>query len=165
MYFQNFPDIIYDFDINGTTSVIQVKDITRNIRFRRDVLANITIYDEYDVIDGETPEHVAEKFYGNPEYHWVVMLINEVYDYKQDWVLSYNDLSNYIKSKYNDVYGIHHYQLNGYVVDEGTVVNGVAASPVTNYDYEVTLNETKRRIKIVPEIYISKIISDYNKLI
>ena len=93
MYFQNFPDIIYDFDINGTTSVIQVKDITRNIRFRRDVLANITIYDEYDVIDGETPEHVAEKFYGNPEYHWVVMLINEVYDYKQDWVLSYNDLS------------------------------------------------------------------------
>ena len=82
MYFNKFPSILYDFDIGSKTSVIQVKDITRNIRFRRDVLANITIYDEYDVLDGETPEIIAEKVYGNPQYHWIVMLINDVYDYR-----------------------------------------------------------------------------------
>jgi hypothetical protein len=74
MYFKDFPKFIYDFkyDDSAATKTSVVKDITRNIRFRKEILANITLYDEYDIVDGETPEIIAEKIYGNPEYHWII---------------------------------------------------------------------------------------------
>lgn len=162
MYFKNFPNTIYDFNIGNKDVAVYVTDITRNIRFRRDVLSNITIYDEYDIRDGEPPHVVAERIYDNPYYHWIVMLMNDRYDYKTDWPLSQNDLDKFITSKYGDQkYAIHHYQLNGFVVDSTTV----GASSVSNYDYEVNLNESKRRIKIVPKALIGKILDDYKKLI
>ena len=49
MYFKNFPKFLYDYDIKGERRAFVVTDITRNVRFRRDVLANISVYDEYDV--------------------------------------------------------------------------------------------------------------------
>ena len=68
MYFENFPKFAYDFDINGERKVLIVSDITRNVRFRKDILSNVTLYDEYDIKEGETPEIVAEKLYGNSQY-------------------------------------------------------------------------------------------------
>ena len=69
MYFKVFPEFLYDFKYGKETKTSIVKDITRNIRFRKEVLENITLYDYVDVVDGDTPEIVAEKIYGNPEYH------------------------------------------------------------------------------------------------
>ena len=79
MYFKDFPKFLYDFKYDNTdqTKMSVVRDITRNIRFRKEVLENYTLYDEYDIKDGETPEIIAEKIYGNPEYHWIIMLVNQ----------------------------------------------------------------------------------------
>lgn len=163
MYFKNFPNIIYEFTIKGKDTAIHIKDITRNIRFRRDVLANITVYDEYDIVDHETPEHIAEKIYGNPEYHWIIMLVNERYDYKVDFPLPLVSLENYIYDKYGiEQYAIHHYEN-----EKGFVVNSdyPNASSISNYDFESAVNETKRRIKIVPSYLIDQILSEYKKII
>jgi len=104
MYFKDFPRFLYDFNYgNNVTKTSLVRDITRNIRFRRDILANITLYEEYDIIDGETPEIIAEKIYGTPEYHWVVMLANETFDYTSDFPLMEPELQKHIKSSYNPV--------------------------------------------------------------
>ena len=81
MYFKQFPTFTYDFTINGKTEYLLVKDISQNVRVRKEILANITLYDEYDIKDGETPEMIAEKVYGSPLYHWVVMLCNQKYNY------------------------------------------------------------------------------------
>lgn len=101
MYFEKFPQILYDFEINGDRQVKLITDVTRNIRFRRDVLANVTVFDEYDIVDGETPEIIAEKLYGNPEYHWIIMLANERFDYRSDFPVDQNVLNEVIVSKYN----------------------------------------------------------------
>lgn len=77
MYFKNFQKIYYDYTINGEKELKVVTDITKNVRFRKEVLFNILTYDLYDIKDGETPEIIAEKIYGNPEYHWIIMLANE----------------------------------------------------------------------------------------
>ena len=89
MYFKDFPEFIYDFKYGSSseTKTSIVKDITRNIRIKKEVLSNIVLYDEYDIIDGETPEIIAEKFYGNPEYHWIIMLANERFNYITDFPL------------------------------------------------------------------------------
>jgi hypothetical protein len=161
MYFKDFPQTLYDFQISGKNKVMLVKDITRNIRFRRDVLANITVYDTYDIVDGETPEIIAEKIYGDPQYHWVVMLANDRYDYIADFPMTYPVLSQYITDKYGDQADQpHHYVgANGYVVDS----DYVGATPVSNRQYEEELNESKRTIKIISPSLISTILKNFSE--
>jgi hypothetical protein len=102
MYFKDFPQFLYDFNYgNGKSKTTVVKDITRNVRIKKDILANISLFDEYDIIDGETPEIIAEKFYGSPEYHWVVMIANEKYDWTTDYPLRESILQRHIKTSYN----------------------------------------------------------------
>lgn len=103
MYFKDFPQFLYDFNYGNTSKTNVVLDITRNIRFRKEILSNITVYDEYDIVDGETPEILAEKFYGTPEYHWVIMLANEKYDYRNDFPIQESVLQKHIQTVYNPV--------------------------------------------------------------
>ena len=80
MYFDRFPKIIYEFPFTNGSVLRQVTDITVNLRPLRNVLENVVYYEDYDIVDGDTPEIIAERVYKNPELHWVIMLINEKYD-------------------------------------------------------------------------------------
>lgn len=162
MYFKDFNNFLYDFEIKGKREVKIVTDITRNVRFRRDVLANITTYDYYDVEEGDTPEIIAEKFYGNAEYHWIVMLCNERFDYRNDFPLTSSQLNSYVEEKYTNPDAIHHYEN-----EKGLVVNSdyPLARPISNRAYEDEVNESKRRIKIVSPAIISAILKNFKDLI
>ena len=91
-YFNKLPEMLYNFQIGDKERMVIVRDITANVRIVKAVLDSITLYDEYDVVDGETPEIVSEKIYGSPEYHWAIMIANLRFDYLNDWVMPY-DLS------------------------------------------------------------------------
>ena len=164
MYFEKFPQFAYEFDMAGKSKVVLISDITRNVRFRKEILSNITLYDEYDIKDGETPEIIAEKIYGNSQYHWVIMLMNERFDYIADFPMSYKDLLTYVDDKYGvgNAYDTHHY-----VNSKGFVVNSddPDASSVTNLQYEEGVNESKRRIKIASPNVISNIMKQFNDII
>lgn len=151
MYFKNFGTILYPFNINNKDVGIVMKDITKNIRIRKEVLDNVTLYEEYDIVDGETPEIISERVYGNPQYHWVIMLANNRFDYIEDFPKDNYTLQKCIESKYGDAADdIHHYE-NG----EGFVVPAdyPLARPISNRVHEEQLNESKRRIKIIsPEV-------------
>jgi len=168
MYFKNFPVFQYDFLYDNATDgdklkVSVVKDITRNVRFRKEILSNVTVYDEYDIVDGETPEIIAEKIYGNPEYHWMIMLANDRYDYLTDFPLSEYNLEKHIVAKYgNTRYDVHHYvDANGYIVNS----DASGATSVSNDAYERDLNESKRTIKIISKDLISVILKQYKDLL
>jgi hypothetical protein len=141
------------------TKAMILTDITRNIRFRRDVLANITVYDEYDIVEGETPEIVAEKVYGNAMYHWVVMLVNERYDYLADWPMTTPALEQYIEDTYGAAKtAVHHYEnATGVIVPS----DYPSAVPITNQNYAGKLNESKRRIKLISKDLISTILKNF----
>lgn len=160
MYFEKFPPILYDFNINGETQVKLITDVTRNVRFRRDILANVTVFDEYDIQDGETPEIIAEAIYGNAQYHWMIMLANERFDYRNDFPLAYLELSKYITDKYGagNEDDVHHY-----IDPKGFVVNSDAtgATSVSNRQFEEAENEKKRRIKIIPSTVIDTILKNF----
>ena len=163
MYFKEFPQFLYDFKYGNTTKTDVVTDITRNVRFRKEVLENVTLFDEYDIVDGETPEIVAEKIYGDPEYHWIIMLANDRYDYIEDFPLAEYQLVKVIASKYPGTEnGIHHYvDANGFVVNS----NASGAVSVSNAQDERNKNEAKRRIKIISSNIINTILKDYKDLI
>ena len=101
MYFKEFPQFLYDFNYGDRIKTSLVTDITRNVRVRKEILENVTLFDEYDIIDGETPEIISEKLYGTPEYHWVVMLANGKYDYRSDFPLQESVLQKHIATVYN----------------------------------------------------------------
>lgn len=116
MYFDKFPKVLYDYNINGKLEYKVVTDITRNVRVINNILNNITLYDEYIMQDGETPEIVADKFYGSPQYHWVVMLTNNRYDYIDDFVLPIYEFEKFVEAKYG-VTSISFDSSNNFVVD------------------------------------------------
>lgn len=195
MYFDNFDKIYYDFTINGKKQSSIVTNILKNVRIRKQVLSNITVFDQYIIRDGESPEFIAEKVYGRADYHWAIMLANDMYDYLNDFPLPERSMSKMILDKYgpnvqvNGVYvsgpnAIHHYEatVDGkiYVVSkeiEGSTNretysnlawNGDSPNPnvvpVTNSDYEYTVNENKRVIKLISKSIIDQIATELSKL-
>lgn len=131
MYFSEFPRIYYDFpNYTGDDTFLQVlTDITANVRVRKEIMENVTLYDEYDIKEGETPEIIAEKIYGNPEYHWIIMLANQRYDYLSDFPMSSLELDQHVKETYgvDHIYDIHHYERDG-VYEEAVATIKVPAS-------------------------------------
>jgi hypothetical protein len=160
MYFKDFPKFIYDFNYGTTTSKTSVvTDITRNVRFRKELFSSVAYYDEYDIVDGETPEIIAEKIYNNAEYHWIIMLANDKYDYISDFPLAEQQLTRHIQ----EVYGAtannvkHHVNADGYIVNS----NAPGAVAVTNAQHERSVNETKRRIKIISPQLVNSILKNF----
>ena len=164
MYFEKFPQFVYEFNIAGKTKAMIITDITRNVRFRKEILGNIELYDEYDIKDGETPEIIAEKIYGTSEYHWVIMLVNERFDYIGDFPMTYRNLVKYVEDKYGvgNEHATHHYENSkGYVVNS----DDPDATSVSNMQYEERINESKRRIKIVSPGLIARVLKQFEDLV
>ena len=67
MYFKNIPTIIYDSVGNGEFK--DVKNLLRRVAVRAKVKTNTLFYDTYDVKEGETPESIADRLYGDSELH------------------------------------------------------------------------------------------------
>ena len=59
-------------------------NLTKRIRLRDYFKKNVN-FDYYDVKAGETPEYIANEFYGDPELHWVILMTNNIVDYYTQW--------------------------------------------------------------------------------
>lgn len=165
MYFKQFPSIYYDFIIGGEVHKKVVKDITLNIRVIKSVLDNVTVYEHYMMKDGETPEIVAERVYGNPLLHWTIMIVNEKYDYVNDFPISGPILEDLVNSKYGSthrddqhiLFGRPHFEDGSGNVVDADYPNAIS---ITNFDYEFMVNESKRSIKIVDPALIDVFVAD-----
>lgn len=157
MYFDRLPTTFYTLDDKKTVQV--VRNILLRIAISEDIKTNLSLFDEYDVQDGETPEIVADRFYGNPLYHWLVLHYNDILDPRFDWPLSTRNLIKYCQSKYTNINAAHHY-----INSEGYIVNSTeaGATPVSNYQYEEIVNESKRRIRVLKPQYVESVVREFN---
>jgi hypothetical protein len=164
MYFDNFQDMYYDFQKpNGDIDYVKLKDITQNVRFKMQVLENISLYEYYDMSDQDTPEIVSEHFYKSPKYHWVIMIANQKYDYVEDFPMPIDRLEKRITEKYGagNEYATHHYEYNGWIVDN---ISYPQASAVSNYQYEFDQNEAKRRIRIISPGLLDQVLTEFRRI-
>ena len=72
-YFDNFPIISYD--ATGDKNFKQMRDITTRIKFKTAIQNNSALFAKYNVKDGETPEAIAYREYGDTNLHWIVLLM------------------------------------------------------------------------------------------
>jgi len=93
-YFKKFPRLEYTFD-NGITSKIAVDILTR-VGFKSKVKSTSEMFSSYDVEEGETPEVLADRYYGDPELHWVILIMNEIINPYYDWPISTRVLNKFI---------------------------------------------------------------------
>jgi hypothetical protein len=97
-YFNKFPRVNYSFD-NGDNTKTAV-DIVKRVKFRDYIKENSEMFVEYQLRDGDTPDIVADKVYGDSKLHWVIMLLNDVTNPYYDWALSQQNLEAYAFNKY-----------------------------------------------------------------
>jgi hypothetical protein len=170
-FFSKFPKV--NADVRGDGTYQQLVDITRRVRFREQAKLDLAEYDFYDVKDGETPEYVANVYYGDPEYHWVVLLANDIHDYYRDWPQSQAEFEECIRERYDNVDDIHHYEIYQDSGDTTEVImiptesqslypNAIA---ITNFEYEESLREKRRRIRLINPTYLEQIEKEFEALI
>lgn len=99
-YFNYFPKTFYKLNQNSN-DVDAVTNITARFGFEQTFKNNSAVYYEYDVQDSDTPEIIANKFYGSPERHWAVLMINDIVDPQFDWPLDQRTIISYIDEKYS----------------------------------------------------------------
>jgi hypothetical protein len=110
MYFNKFPVIPYDAVGNGEFKA--ATNILRRVVARTRTKSDRALFDTYDVKEGETPEMIAHKLYGDSELHWVVLIMNDIVDRYHQWPMSRRQFLAHINNKYTNVNGIHHYEIS-----------------------------------------------------
>lgn len=175
MFFSKFPKMLYDIDGKGNLKI--VTDLLRRVKIRSAVKDGSTLFDKYDVQNGETPESLAYKIYGDAKYHYIILILNNITDRYYGWPLSDYSFEVYVKSKYSNPGAIHHYEItqsSGRTTSNGPedyshrieVSSDMAgAEAVTNYEYENRLQSEKRQIKLLDPAYLPAFEEEFNKLI
>ena len=167
-YFNNFPTRLYDPKGDGSAKLCT--DILRRVRVRVNMKKEIVMLDPYDVKENETPEIVADKHHGSSYYHWIVMILNDISDIHHDWVKSTRQLQKYVQTKYTDAQlsEVHHYEIaqsSGDTSIKIQVPQGTSgATTVTNYEYEVALNEEKRSINLLRNDYLGFFVEEFSNI-
>jgi hypothetical protein len=137
------------------------------------VRTNILLYDTYDVKEGETPEIIASKLYGDPELHWVILMINNVTDRFHQWPLSTPQFLDFINDKYSNPDGIHHYEVpqsSGNTKTKIEIFNEVdedaytGLTPITNREYEENRQDDIRQIRLIDPTYVGQFVSEFKTL-
>ena len=98
-YFNFFPISPYIKD-NDSTDLDLLTNITARFGFEESFKENDSTFYEYEIRDGDTPEVIASKIYGDPEKHWVILSFNDITDAQYDWPLEQRTLVSFIDSKY-----------------------------------------------------------------
>ena len=167
-YFQMFPDTLYDAKGNGNYTVM--KDILTRVKLVASKKENILNFDYYNVQDGETPEMIAHKYYGDVNLHWTILVANDIVDYYNDWPMSVQKFEKFIFDKYDNPQAIHHYEISQTSGETTTTIDvGMnttdypSATAISNYTYEDRLQEQKRQIRLISPDFISQFVTEFEK--
>ena len=109
MYFGNFPTILYDSVGNGDLKI--VTNLLKRVALRAKVKTNTLLFDTYDVLEGETPEMIADKLFGESDLHWVILYVNNITDRYHQWPMSGEQFLSFLNDKYSNPDATHHYEI------------------------------------------------------
>lgn len=159
-YFNYFPSLIY--------SNTAVTNIIAKVKFDESVAKNLAVYYPYTIAEGERPDQIAEHYYEDAQYDWVIYFSNSITDPYHEWPKDSNQFNQFITAKYGSIANsqlqIAYYRVN-YEADE-TVISPAAYAaltagqkkywaPILGYNEEV-LNYQRKELDLI---------SDTNKIV
>ena len=170
----------------------QVKNFFKKGKIREDLFEDLTVFEKYSIRGDDRPDNVANEIYGDATLDWVVLLSNNIVNIYNEWPLSQQAFETYVLDKYKTLAKldeVHHYESNevkdssGVIIfpkgvrvsagqsvsyfeplsDEQVTVNPVSKA-VTNYQYEQSVNDKKRRIFLIKPIYLNVVFDDLEEM-
>jgi len=164
-----YPKISYKVDEYDSlraidiTSALKIKEYLKNYR-------GIS-YSPYIIQDGERPDYVSYKLYGNSDYDWIIMLTNDIFNLYDDWPRNSFDLQEYIIEKYGSLTSAmsnvkYYYNASGDIIDQTTYNNlsSTARTSETEYEYELRTNSNKSKIKVLRKSLLNVVTSQLNSI-
>ena len=94
--FKNFPEIQYTL---STGKIVTIKDFFRKSMIEQEAVNSVISYTYYEIQDGERPDVVADRLYGDSELHWTFFLVNDMDNYYQ-WHKDNVTFEKYINEMY-----------------------------------------------------------------
>jgi len=152
-------------------------DILRRVKQRSAIKSGQFIFDTYDVRNGERPEDIAYKWFGDAELHWVILMTNNVTDRYYDWPMNDAQFEVYLDDKYTNPDAVHHYEItkdSGNTTSQGpndyshkVEVNSDTDNAVTisNRQYEEREQDKKRAIRLLNQKFLPDFLAEFDKLI
>ena len=165
------------YDVKGNDNYKLLPDILRRVKQRNAIASGQFIFDTYDVVNGEKPEDIAYKWFGDAQLHWVILMTNNVTDRFYQWPMSQPQFQAFLEDKYDNPDGIHHYEItksSGNTSSSGpndyshlVEVNSDTdnASSISNREYEERLQDKYRSIKLLNQRFLSDFLEEFDKLI
>ena len=192
-YFRELPNLLYQSflsDKRSSLDYVEVKNLFRRVKLRDDLQNVFTIFDKYEIPDEFRPENVAEDFYGNDELDWVVLTVANITNIRNQWPLNNRDIYQYSLEKYGDTLNATRFfetkeikdSKGNIILEKGKVVDsdfefkysdnnsivtvkGTAIrTGISNFDYEVRLNDEKRSIFLLKREYLQQFLSDFRDI-
>jgi len=141
MYFTNLPLVEYPNLENENNTIILTNILTRS-SFLKEILDNTAVFYEYQIKNNETSEIIADKLYGDPNRHWIILMFNKIMNAQYEFPLNDTQLKSLIIIKYDQTIEqalttIHHYEQK---VTKTIFFNGIMQSTNEN---TYTINELK----------------------
>ena len=172
---------------------VVVKNIFKRSKLRTDVNQAITAFNYYTIKEGMRPDMIAQELYGDPELDWVVLTSNNITNIRDQWPLSHNDLHEYMLEKYGSEANIAKVEIyeTREILDENKrvvmpaglrvdkdfsfeylnfskqvvkVLSSEVVAGISNYQYEVKLNDEKRRIRVLKSEYLTAFITEHREI-
>ena len=190
MYFSLLPNIEYDEKPISypfsESDFVTAKNFFRRYKLNDDVFSYAVFFKKYAIEDGERPDILAKRAYGDPFYDWVILLTNNMVNSQYDWPMSNHEVNKVLESEYDDAYTeIAYYETikigqyaAGLRVDETffnaqhkinnngsvSIVDGSAiCGPVTVAEDFYRENEKKREIYLLKPAFFQSFVDDFRK--
>ncbi len=193
-YFKQVPDFEYVSRLPDAkiSDYIPVKNLFKKGYLRDDIFQDLTFFTKYKVQGDDRPDNIAYSLYDDASLDWVILLSNNITNIQTEWPMPQADLDRYLLEKYGSYEAqeeIHHYETievknsSGVViVEEGLTVEsdfsvefydwmidsletkqGIT-TPISNYEYEMKIEDAKRNIFAIKPRYLNIIKDDLEEM-
>jgi hypothetical protein len=190
MFFSIVPNISYDEKPISypfsEADFITAKNFFRRYKVNDEIFSYVVFFTKYTIVDGDRPDTLADRLYGDPFYDWVILLTNNLVNSQYDWPMTNYTLSKVVEKEFDDPYGtIHHYEtyeygpypaglhvdaafynkthklnINGQIVTKN---GNEICRPVTIIEHYTAENEKKRSIYLLKPVYLQAFVDDFRK--
>lgn len=154
-YFSFFPTLMY-----ANTAAT---NIIAKAKFDASVSKNLAVFYPYTLQEGERADQLAELYYEDSSYDWVIYLSNGIVDPYHDWPKAENALNDFITTKYGTAANAQlqtaYYRVN-YTFDDRIISTAAYAAlstgekqywgPIMGYN-DVIVNYQRKELNTISE--------------
>lgn len=150
-YFSQFPYLTYTLNGSDDITTDIVTNIFRRVALRTSMRDSASLFYDYLIKEGETPDILADRVYGSSDLYWVILFANidKMLDPQLDWPYGAQHFERVLIKKYSTVSLAnstpHHYNK--------TLLRENSAGETSTVTVEIDLTEYATLASVVPVVY------------